>query len=58
MKPGSGGGAVKNAKAQSLVRQAYGKGAGKVAQKHPAKKPGMTGDTPRSRKGSPFAKKK
>ena len=49
MKPGSGGGTTQNAKAQSRVKQAYGK-------TFPAKKPGMSGDTPR--KGTALASKK
>ena len=53
-KPGSGGGALQNAKAQSKVAQSYGKS----SAKHPAKKPGTSGDNPASRKGSPLAKKK
>jgi hypothetical protein len=56
MKPGSGGGPIPNAKAQSAEKQAYGKSA--AFAKHPAKKGGMSGDTPRSRKGSPLAAKK
>lgn len=57
MKPGSGGGAIQNAKAQSTVRQAYGKGATAIS-KSPPKKGGKSGDTPRSRKGSPLTGKK
>ncbi len=57
MRPGSGGGPIQNAKAQAKQRQFYGKGS-PAAAKHPAKKPGMTGDGPRSRKGSPLAGKK
>lgn len=58
MKPGSGGGSVQNAKAQSSQRQFYGKGS-KVAAKNPAKKPGKSGDTASSRKPSPlFGKRK
>lgn len=55
-KPGSGGGPVQNAKAQSAVKQAYGKGKG-VAAKHPAKKGGMSGDTPKPRKALAGKKK-
>jgi hypothetical protein len=47
--PGSGGGPVQNAKAQSYVKQSYGKGKG-VASKHPNKKSGMSGDSPKARK--------
>lgn len=57
MKPGAGGGPIANAKAQPKQRQAYGK-ASIVASKHPPKKPGLTGDKPRSRKGSPLVGKK
>lgn len=56
MRPGSGGGPIQNAKAQSAVKQTYGKG--KAATKTPAKKPGVSRDDMKSRKGSPFAKKK
>jgi hypothetical protein len=56
MKPGSGGGPIQNAKAQSAQKQGYSKGGS--APKFPAKKPGASGDTPRSRKGSPLAGKK
>jgi len=51
MKPGSGGGPVQNAKAQSTVKQAYGK-------KFPAKKGGMSGDTPKPRAALAGKKKK
>lgn len=51
MKPGSGGGPIQNAKAQAKQRQSYGKG-GPAAGKHPAKRPGLTGDGPKARKGS------
>lgn len=57
MRPGSGGGYIQNAKAQAKQRQFYGKGAASVT-KHPSKKPGLAGDSPRSRKGSPLAGKK
>jgi len=56
-KPGSGGGPVQNAKAQSTVKQAYGKGKG-VAAKYPAKKVGMSGDTPKERKALAGKRKK
>lgn len=55
-KPGSGGGPIQNAKAQSAVRQAYGKGKG-VAAKSPAKKPGMSGDDRKPRKALAGKKK-
>jgi len=54
MKPGSGGGSVQNAKAQSKVSQNYAK----AGAKHPAKPAGMSGDKQKSRKGSPLASKK
>ena len=54
MKPGSGGGPVQNAKAQSTVKQSYAKSGAKF----PAKPPGMSGDKQRARKGSPLTKKK
>jgi len=57
MKPGAGGGPIQNAKAQAQQRQLYGKGSA-AAQKHPPKKAGLSGDGPRSRKGSPLAGKK
>jgi hypothetical protein len=57
MRPGSGGGPIQNAKAQPKQRQQYGKGT-PAAGKHPAKKPGLSGDGPKSRKGSPFGAKK
>ena len=42
---------MQNAKAQSTVKQAYGKGGkGGAATKYPAKKGGMSGDTPKPRK--------
>lgn len=47
-KPGSGGGPIQNAKAQSTVKQNYAKGGS--ARKYPAKKPGMSGDAPKARK--------
>jgi hypothetical protein len=47
---------VQNAKAQSTVKQAYGKGKG-VAAKHPAKKGGMSGDNPKARKALADKKK-
>lgn len=53
MKPGSGGGPKQNAKAQSAVKQNYAK----AGARHPAKPPGMSGDKPRARKGSPLTKK-
>lgn len=56
MKPGAGGGPAQNAKAQSFVKQAYGKGG--ASTKYPSKKPGLSGDNARSRKGSPLAAKK
>jgi hypothetical protein len=49
-KPGSGGGAVQNAKGQSKQSQAFGK-------KTPAGKPGVSSNKP-SGKASPLAKKK
>jgi hypothetical protein len=55
-KPGSGGGPVQNAKAQSTVKQVYGKG-GKASTKYPAKKGGMSGDTPKPRKALAGKKK-
>lgn len=57
MKPGAGGGVIQNAKAQPKQRQFYGKGS-VPAQKHPAKKAGLSGDGPRSRKASPLGGKK
>lgn len=57
MRPGSGGGYIANAKGQAKQRQSYGKGS-PAASKHPAKKPGLSGDNARSRKGSPLAGKK
>ena len=54
MRPGSGG-INANAKGSVAQRQSFGKG--KAAPKVPAKKPGVTRDTMRSRKGSPFGKK-
>lgn len=54
MKPGSGGGKIQNAKAQSAVKQNYAK----VGIKHPAKPAGMSGDKAHARKGSPLSKKK
>lgn len=54
-KPGSGGGKVQNAKAQSAVKQGYSKTS---AGKYPAKPAGMSGDKAKSRKGSPLAAKK
>lgn len=57
MRPGAGGGPIQNAKAQPKQKQFYGKGT-PSAQKHPPKKPGMSGDSARSRKGSPLAAKK
>lgn len=56
MRPGSGGGPIQNAKAQAAQRQGYGKGKG--AKAFPAKKPGVSRDDMKSRKGSPLAKKK
>jgi hypothetical protein len=58
MKPGSGGGAVQNAKAQAKQKQVYSKTGGKAAAKSPPKKPGMSGDSPGKRKGSPLSKGK
>lgn len=55
MRPGAGGGPIQNAKAQPKQRQFYGKAA-VVAQKHPAKKPGVGGDKRGPSKA--FAKKK
>jgi hypothetical protein len=40
-------------KAHTAVRQNYAKG----ATKYPAKPSGMSGDKPRSRKGSPYVRK-
>jgi hypothetical protein len=54
MRPGSGGGPIQNAKAQSKQQQSFGK-AKPVASKHPSKKAGLSGDGPRSRKGSALA---
>ncbi len=54
MKPGSGGGKVQNAKAQSAVKQNYVKS----GTKYPAKPAGMSGDKQNARKGSPLSKKK
>lgn len=58
MKPGAGGGPIQNAKAQPKQRQFYGKG-GPAAGKHPAKKPGTSGDkAPGARKAlAPKGKK-
>ena len=56
MKPGAGG-VVQNAKAQASTKQAYGKG-GKVATKYPAKKGGMSGDSPKPRSALAGKKKK
>lgn len=58
MKPGSGGGPVQNAKAQSAVKQAYGKAGAKASGKHPPKKAGVSGDKGKSNKAPPFGKKK
>lgn len=55
MRPGSGGGPIQNAKGQSSQRQGYGKG--EAAKMHPAKKPGASGDSGKSKKASPFAGK-
>lgn len=55
MKPGAGGGPIQNAKAQPQQKQTYGKGKG--ATKTPAKKPGMTGDSPKARKALSAKKK-
>jgi hypothetical protein len=56
MRPGSGGGPIQNAKAQSAQKQSYGKGG--MAGKNPPKRPGKSGDNPRSRKGSPLVAKR
>jgi hypothetical protein len=58
MRPGSGGGPIQNAKAQSNVKQAYGKSGAKVAAKHPPKKAGLSGDRGKGNKAPPFGKKK
>lgn len=57
MKPGAGGGAIQNAKAQPSQRQQYGKGSN-ISKKSPPKKPGLHGDAASSRKGSPLSKRK
>ena len=47
---------MQNAKAQSTVKQAYGKGKG-IAAKNPAKKAGMSGDDRKPRKALAGKKK-
>lgn len=54
MVPGSGG-ANANAKGSNFQRTSFGKGKG--SKMYPAKKAGMSGDTAKPRKGSPFSKK-
>jgi len=48
MKPGSGGGVVKNANANTKQRTNYAKS--------PAKRPGVSGDNPKKAKKSPFGR--
>ena len=53
MHPGAGG-VPANARASVRQQKDFKKG----ARKEPAKRPGVSGDSARSRKGSPFAKRR